>query len=133
MRSRAPLNIAFSTVLVVTLLTLSCSRTVPLTSPGPLDIPATQAEKKKAILLAMAELGWIPVEDAKDRIRAELAVRKHRLVVDIVYENAIEIRYVDSSGLMYARTGNGAVIHQKWRNWTANLRKSISHAILTAP
>ncbi len=84
--------------------------------------PVTQADVRKAIILACPKRGWMAKEIKPGHMQATINVRSHTAVVDIIYTaKEYEIKYKSSVNL----TTRGGTIHRNYNKWVANLRRDI--------
>lgn len=94
----------------------------PATSYDGSQLSMEQVER--AILQGMAVRGWRPQSRDPGRILAELNVRQHQAVVEIVYnERVYSIEYVSSQNLDESK--NGKRIHRNFNRWIRNLDADI--------
>ncbi len=110
-------------------LVVGCKSTIPVRDymNEPLvqygdNAKSTMKSVEKSIVKGAVMLGWNTVVNSDSQITATLNIRKHKLVVDIFYdEKSFSVKYKDSVNLKY----NGRKIHRQYANWVTNLIRSI--------
>ena len=124
-------------LLLPVLLLLMGGRQVPLSDPEPIAIPAglNEALVTKAIKAALVGLTWDLTEVQPGRILSTLNLRTHMAKIEVAYDDqAIRIRYLDSSELMYAEKKGERLIHRNYLNWVQRLSNDIAKNLqLVAP
>jgi len=117
-------------LVIATLLVVGCSRSVPLQNIEEQRIitqsPLSLDTVKTAIIKGGQTVGWRMTVVKPNQILASLDVRKHQLVVDIVYDpDKYSIVYRDSTNLNY----KGTNIHPNYRRWIDKLNREIQRAL----
>ena len=115
-------------------------RAQPIASPVPVALasPPEQKVLEGAIETALAHRKWAIKEHTPGRYAAEYAEQGHSATIAVLYDaQSARVEYVDSQGLLYAKSGDGAVIHRSYNTWVKNLandiRINLSQANLSAP
>jgi hypothetical protein len=117
-----------SLLLLPVLVLLMAGRQVPLADPEPIPVPAglTAAQVVKSIKAALVGRQWVVTEEQPGRIISTLHLREHMAKIEIAYDSAITIRYLDSGELMYDEKKGQKVIHRNYLAWIQNLVNDIS-------
>lgn len=85
---------------------------------------------QKAVKAGALARGWTAKVQSEKKIRCSLAVRKHRVVVDVLLDpEEITFRYVTSENLNYDPTNAKKKIHRKYEAWVNLLGKEINKEI----
>lgn len=117
----------YRNIVATTLLTLAlaaCQTKAPLqeTYTDPIPYNLTQPQLQKIILEAGMGRGWLMTPVSPGEIKAELNIRKHKVITLVKYDaTSFSINYVDSVNLD-AKNGK---IHRQYVNWVTNLRQDI--------
>jgi hypothetical protein len=114
-------------------------RAQPIANPVPVALgsPAETKMLEAAIEASLAHRKWAIKEHTPGRYAAEYTEQGHSATIAVLYDaQSARIEYVDSQGLLYAKSGDGAVIHRGYNTWVKNLANDIkinlSQANLTA-
>ena len=84
----------------------------------------TTAQVEAAIKRAGASLGWHMKEVGPGHIEAQLPIRSHLAVVDILFNaKDFSIKYKNSRNLNYDKSDN--TIHSNYNGWVQNLQNAI--------
>jgi hypothetical protein len=99
-------------------------------SPIPANPAATMENIQKAIMRAGLTLGWQVAVKEPGKLEATLFLRKHRAVVDIIYDTkTFSITYKDSTNIDY--DDQRKTIHSNYNGWIQNLEKGIRIQVQT--
>jgi len=123
------LKVAISLLLVLTL--AGCGRVQPVLNveDTPVAYNLQSKQVKSVIYDAAVDRGWLVSEIKPGLMRAELFVRSHHAVVDIMYSDKFySITYVESENLKYS-DGN---IHRNYNRWVNNLNTDIKNKLARA-
>lgn len=92
-------------------------------APGP---SATLDDIGQAVVTAGKSLGWVVNVQRGGVARAQLDLRDHQAVVDVIYSKThVEIRYVSSLNLMET----DGLINRRYNHWVQNLRARIQRNV----
>ncbi len=119
-------------LVLLSLLTLSCSRTAPIHSPQPMSFATLPVETvEAAIQQGAAGRGWQTRVLQPGLMEAMLFVRGHSATVRIYYSaTSIQIAYADSSNLKYSSDSTGRTwIHANYNSWVQNLAVDIERTL----
>lgn len=110
------------------LVLIGCRGAVPIYNVGESPVvtnkAATTEAVQQAITRAGTSLGWQMIAREPGRMEGILLLRRHRAVVDIVYDTKnYSIQYKDSSNLNYDASAN--TIHGNYNGWIQNLDRAI--------
>jgi hypothetical protein len=87
--------------------------------------PMSHAKVKAAIRSALREKKWSSISKGKNKIRAKVLVRKHTLVMNIIYNTKkVTMKYVSSENLKHKEKDGKHYIHGRangWITYVANL------------
>ena len=103
-------------------------REAPIYNPEPIAVgKATLAEVRSAVRTALVKRGWGFKEEAPNKMRAVLNVRRHQATIDIDYgtANGIRIKYKDSVALRYSNEDGVESIHRNYNSWIQNLERDM--------
>lgn len=120
-------------LLLPVLVLLMGARQVPLSDPEPLPVPAgvTAEQTAKAIKAALVGRTWEITEEQPGKIISTLHLRSHMAKIEVTYdEKVINIKYLDSSELMYEDKKGGRFIHRNYLSWIQNVRSDISRNLV---
>ena len=116
-------------VLTSALLLSGCNKTMPVKNYTGQNITQysnqnlKESDVERAILRGAISLGWKAKTVSEGKIRAELNIRKHQLILMIEHDDkTYSINYVDSTNLSY----DGENIHRQYHNWINHLINSIN-------
>ena len=115
--------------IAVTLLLGAC-RTAPIynveAQPIAVSSPGYGVEDvRKAIIRAGSRRGWIFKDEGEGKMIGTLALRKHRVTIDVSYSrDTYDVTYRDSQNMSY--DGTKEVIHTNYNGWIQNLVNDIS-------
>jgi hypothetical protein len=117
-----------SLLLVPVLVLLMAGRQVPLVDPQPIPVPAglSAAQVVKSIKAALVGRQWAVTEEQPGRIISTLNLREHMAKIEIAYDSAITIKYLESAELMYDEKKGQKVIHRNYLAWVQNLVNDIA-------
>lgn len=119
-------------LVLVSLLTLSCSRTAPIHTPQPMSFAALPVKTvEAAIQQGAAQRGWQTRALQPGLMEAMLFVRGHSATVRIYYTaTSVQIVYADSSNLKYSSDSTGRPwIHANYNSWVQNLAVDIERTL----
>lgn len=109
------------------------ARQVPLTDPEPLPVPAGVSSQQiaKAVKAALVGRTWEITEEQPGKIVSTLHLRTHMAKIEVTYDDkVINIKYLDSSELMYEDKKDGRYIHRNYLSWIQNVRSDISRNLV---
>jgi len=107
---------------------LTFCHTTRLVNPDPIPLAADAQASRAAIVAGMRAQSWALTQEEPGRIHAMRVVNgKHEMQVLLAYDKeSVRIEYEGSKKLRYSKGLFGTeFIHQKYIEWTANLRWEI--------
>jgi hypothetical protein len=111
---------------IVLVLGVGCARTVPVQLPQPIAASPDTAVTEGAIMQALAQRSWMVQERLPGAISAVLVVRRHKLWVQVRYDQQyVQVYFVGSENLHEDRSSGQVTIHQRANTWLANLQRDI--------
>ncbi|MDH5247198.1 MAG: hypothetical protein OEW98_12130 [Betaproteobacteria bacterium] len=116
-------------VLLVPVLALLVAAAPPLVDPPPISVPAglTAKEVERAIVVGVAQRGWVVSSRAPGSMEATLHLRTHVARVGITYDlSSIQIKYLDSENLDYEVKKGVPRIHRNYLKWVDNIVRDIT-------
>lgn len=116
-------------IVLISIISISCSRAMPIYNVENSPIPFELTEKKigKSIINAGILLGWQVKTVNPGIISAKLFLRKHVAEVEIKFDNKqYSITYKNSENLNY----NEGKIHKNYNSWIRNLDRGIQRQFL---
>ncbi len=85
---------------------------------------------KKGIRRGLSVRNWHAVEKEPGVMVATIYVRRHVLILDIMYDtNFVRIRYKDSENLNYTKKGKEEFIHSGANKWIRNVAIDIGRGL----
>ena len=100
----------------------------PIANPVPVAVSAPPEQKalESAIEGALTHRKWAIKEHTPGRYAATYAERNFSATIAVLYDaQGARIEYVDSQGLKYEKSGDGATIHRSYNTWVTNLASDI--------
>ncbi len=85
---------------------------------------------KKGVRRGLTVRRWHAVEKEPGAMEATIYVRRHVLILDIIYDTkSVRIRYKDSENLDYKKRGEEKLIHSSANKWTRNVAIDIGRGL----
>jgi hypothetical protein len=103
-------------------------RAQPIANPVPVTLTAPPEQKalESAIEGALTHRKWAIKEHTPGRYTATYAERNFSATIAVLYDaQSARIEYVESSGLKYEKTADGATIHRSYNGWVNSLASDI--------
>ncbi|MDR3159867.1 MAG: hypothetical protein LBU11_12895 [Zoogloeaceae bacterium] len=90
------------------------------------NVQDAQGKTRAAIIESAKKHKWKVVEDKPSRLRLQLDIRRHRLIIAVAVKGgSVDIDYVDSVNLNYEKDAKGnESIHPNYNGWIRRLLKT---------
>jgi hypothetical protein len=119
------------------LVLLMGARQVPFNDPAPVPVPAGVSLKDvtKSVKVALIGRTWTIADEQPGHIVAAITKPDYTVKIDLTFDDkAVNIKYLDSTDLMYEEKKGQRMIHRNYLNWIQYLSSDISKNLqLTAP
>ncbi len=113
------------------------ARQMPLSDPAPIAVPAgvTLKDVAKSVKVALIGRTWTVSDEQPGHIVATLTKPDYTAKIDVTFdEKAVNLKYLDSTDLLYEEKKGQRMIHRNYLNWIQYLVTDISKNLqLTAP
>jgi hypothetical protein len=116
-----------TSIFLLALLAVGCSRTVPVQAPQSMHAAPTVAATEQAIGYALAHRGWMVQARQPGQVTAVYIARSHKLWVHINYDyNYVQVKFLGSENLNQSQNGHVIMIHHRANTWLTNLQRDLS-------